>query len=123
MRIIGCDLHVCQQSLAMLETATGEMTNLTLMHEGNEVREFLFPAPAPRTCGHRRHRTDALVSELDGRAGDRMPGRPSCHDSSCGARKQKDDRREGELILRLLAEKRLPANWLPSKELLICVLC
>jgi len=38
-------------------------------------------------------------------------------------RKQKHDRRDAELILRLLAEKRLPANWLPSKELLICVLC
>jgi hypothetical protein len=40
MRIIGCDLHARQQSLAMLETATGEMVNLTLKHEGNEVREF-----------------------------------------------------------------------------------
>ena len=40
MRIIGCDLHARQQTLAMLDTETGEVVNLTLMHEGNEVREF-----------------------------------------------------------------------------------
>jgi len=33
-------------------------------------------------------------------------------------RKQKHDRRDAELILRLLAEGRFPAIWLPSKELL-----
>jgi hypothetical protein len=42
MRIIGCDLHARQQTLAMLETTTGEVVNLTLMHEGDEVREFYF---------------------------------------------------------------------------------
>ena len=41
MRIIGCDLHARQQTLAMLETTTGEVVNLTLMHEGNEVRDRL----------------------------------------------------------------------------------
>jgi hypothetical protein len=43
MRIKGCDLHARQQTLAMLETTTGEMVNLTLMHEGNDVREFYSP--------------------------------------------------------------------------------
>ena len=40
MQIIECDLHARQQTLAVLETTTGEVVNLTLMHEGNEVREF-----------------------------------------------------------------------------------
>ncbi|MGC1650968.1 MAG: hypothetical protein WA741_34515 [Candidatus Sulfotelmatobacter sp.] len=48
MRIIGCDLHARQQTLAMLETTTGEMVNLTLMHEGNNVREFY--SKLPRRC-------------------------------------------------------------------------
>jgi len=30
MRIIGCDLHAREQTLAMLETTTGEVVNLTL---------------------------------------------------------------------------------------------
>ncbi len=45
MRIIGCDLHARQQTLAMLDTTTGEMVNLTLRHEGNEVREFYSQLP------------------------------------------------------------------------------
>jgi transposase len=32
-------------------------------------------------------------------------------------RKQKHDRRDADLILKLLAENRFPAIWLPSKEL------
>jgi hypothetical protein len=40
MRMIGCDLHARQQMLAMLDTITGEVVNLTLKHEGNNVREF-----------------------------------------------------------------------------------
>jgi hypothetical protein len=51
MRIIGCDLHARQQTLAMLDTATGEMVNLTLMHEGNEVREFYSGLPRPVRVG------------------------------------------------------------------------
>ena len=31
MRIIGCDLHARQQTLAMLDTTTGEVVELTLI--------------------------------------------------------------------------------------------
>ena len=51
MRIIGCDLHARQQTLAMLETTTGEVVNPTLMHEGNEVREFYSQLPRPVLVG------------------------------------------------------------------------
>ncbi len=40
MRIIGVDLHTRQQSVAMLDTDTGEVIEKTLEHEGDEVREF-----------------------------------------------------------------------------------
>src|SRR5690349_25139852 len=51
MRIIGCDLHARQQTLAMLDTVTGEVVNRTLMHEGNEVREFYSELPRPMQVG------------------------------------------------------------------------
>ena len=51
MRIIGCDLHARQQTLGMLDTTTGEIVNLTLMHEGNEVREFYSQLPRPVLVG------------------------------------------------------------------------
>ena len=36
----GFDLHAKQQTVAMVDTETGEFTEKTLIHEGNEVREF-----------------------------------------------------------------------------------
>ena len=51
MRIIGCDLHARQQSVAMLDTITGEVVNRTLMHEGHEVREFYSALPQPVLVG------------------------------------------------------------------------
>jgi hypothetical protein len=45
MRIIGCDLHARQQTLAMLDTATGEIVNQTLAHEATACGSFIprFP--------------------------------------------------------------------------------
>jgi len=43
MKILGCDLHAKQQTIAMVDTETGEFTEKTLIHEGNEVREFTLP--------------------------------------------------------------------------------
>ena len=51
MQIIGCDLHARQQSVAMLDTETGEVMNRTLMHEGNEVREFYSELPHSELIG------------------------------------------------------------------------
>ena len=51
MRIIGCDLHARQQTLAVLDTATGEIVNQTLAHEGDSVREFYSKLPSPVRVG------------------------------------------------------------------------
>jgi len=53
MRIIGCDLHARQQAVAMLDTETGEVLEMTLRHEGNNVRGVLFQASTPGACGDR----------------------------------------------------------------------
>jgi hypothetical protein len=52
MRIIGCDLHARQQTLAMLDTTTGEVAVLTLKHEGDNVREFYSSAATPGARGY-----------------------------------------------------------------------
>ena len=41
MRIIGCDLHARQQTLAMLDTTTGEVVEVTLKHEGETCESFI----------------------------------------------------------------------------------
>jgi hypothetical protein len=51
MRIIGCDLHARQQTLAMLDTTTRELVVLTLKHEGDQVRELYSSLPRPVRVG------------------------------------------------------------------------
>src|ERR1700736_2537329 len=51
MRMIGCDLHTAQQSIAMLDEDTGEVVERTLKHEGDQVREFYAALPAPVVVG------------------------------------------------------------------------
>ena len=118
MRIIGCDLHARQQTLAMLDTVSGEVVNRTLMHEGKEVREFYSELPRPVLVGIEAIGPMQwflnLLEELgiDCQVGDATKIR------AAEPRKQKHDRRDAELILKLLVEKRFPAIWMPSKELL-----
>ena len=51
MQMIGCDLHTRQQTISMLDTATGEVVRMTLTHEGNHVREFYSALPCPVCVG------------------------------------------------------------------------
>ena len=118
MRIIGCDLHARQQTLAMLETTTGETANLILLHEGNQVREFYSSLPQPVLVGLEAGGSMPWFLNLMEELGiECRVGHPA-QIRAAEPRKQKHDRRDAELILKLLAENRFPAIWLPSRELL-----
>jgi transposase len=118
MRIIGCDLHARQQALAMLDTTTGEAVNLTLLHEGNQVREFYSSLPRPALVGIEAGGSMPWFLNLLEELGiECRVGHPA-QIRAAEPRKQKHDRRDAELILKLLAENRFPSIWLPSKELL-----
>jgi transposase len=111
-------LHARQQSLAMLDTVSGEVLNRTLMHQGNEVRKFYSELPRPVLVGIEAIGPMQwflkLLDELgiECRVGDATKIR------AAEPRKQKHDRRDAELILKLLVENRFPAIWRPSQELL-----
>ena len=51
MKIIGCDLHASQQTIAMLDRDTGEVVEKTLKHEGETVRDFYASLSAPAVVG------------------------------------------------------------------------
>ncbi len=51
MRIIGCDLHARQQTIAMLDSDTGELEEKTLEHQGEAVREFYSALSGPILVG------------------------------------------------------------------------
>src|SRR5262245_57607899 len=118
MRIIGCDLHARQQTLAMLETTTGEVVNLTLMHEGDEVREFYSQLPRPVLVGIEATGSMQWFLNLMQELGiECRVGHPATI-RAAEPRKQKHDRNDAEWILNLLVENRFPTIWLPNKELL-----
>src|SRR5215831_5105289 len=102
----------------MLDTTTGEMVNVALMHEGNNVREFYSHLPRPVLVGIEATGSMQWFQNLMDELGiECQVGHPATI-RAAEPRKQKHDRRDAELILKLLAEKRFPAIWLPSKELL-----
>ena len=51
MRLIGCDLHASQQTLAILDRDTGEMHEAVVRHDGDEVRRFYAGLPPPVVVG------------------------------------------------------------------------
>ena len=51
MRIIGCDLHAAQQTIAMLDRDSGEVVERTVKHEGTAVRDFYAGLPPPIVVG------------------------------------------------------------------------
>ena len=114
MKIVGCDLHARQQTIAMLDTETGEFTEKTLHHEGNAVREFYAALEGEVVVGMEATGSMQWFLELleelgiESRVGDPAKIR------AAETRKQKHDRRAARLILDLLLRDRFPAIWMPS---------
>lgn len=116
MRIIGCDLHARQQTIAMLDTETGELVERTLEHEGDGVRTFYSALPRPVLVGIEASGSMQWFLQLMEELGiECRVGHPA-KIRQAETRKQKHDRRDARLLLTLLAENRFPTIWMPSSE-------
>ena len=86
------------------------------MHEDNQVREFYSSLPRPVLVGIEASGSMPwflnLMEELEIEC---RVGHPA-QIRAAEPRKQKHDRRDAELILKLLAEDRFPAIWLPQPQ-------
>jgi transposase len=110
MRIIGCDLHARQQTMAMLDTTTGEVVKTSLTHEGNNVREFYSKLPRPVRVGiEAAGSMQWFVNLMEELGIECLVGHPA-EIRAAEPRKQKHDRRDADLILKLLAGNRLSAG-------------
>jgi transposase len=117
MRIIGCDLHAGQQTIARLDRETGEVVETTLKHEGAVVREFYAALPAPVVVGIEATGSMGWFLQLMDELGITCRvGHPATIRKT-ETRRQKHDRRDATLLLQLLVENRFPAIWIPSTEL------
>ena len=118
MRIIGCDYHPAFQQIAFVDTDTGEFAERRLAHR-EEAEQFYRDLAAQgvsvrvgmEASGHARW-FEGLMAELRFELwiGDAAEIRAK------RVRKQKTDRQDAQLILRLLMEDRFPRIWVPSGE-------
>src|SRR5580704_10067514 len=114
MRIIGCDLHARQQTIAMLDTDTVEFVEKTLEHDGEELRKSYSGLTRPVLVGIEATGSMQWFLELmeelsiECRVGDPAKIR------AAEPRKQKNDRRDAQLLLKLLSENRFPTGEIPS---------
>jgi transposase len=116
MRIIGCDLHSRQQTLAMLDTETGEVKECVLHHQGDEVRRFYTGLPGPVRVGIEATGSMQWFLKLMEELGvECLVGHPA-KIRAYEPRKQKNDRRDALLLLELLEDERFPTIWMPSIE-------
>jgi transposase len=118
MKIIGCDYHPGFQQIAWVDTETGDLQERRLGHREEAekfYREFAAQGMKVRlgmeASGHARW-LERLFSELQFElwVGDAAEIRAK------RVRKQKTDRQDAQLILRLLVEDRFPRVWVPSWE-------
>ena len=114
--IIGCDFHPSYQQVAMLDTATGELSEKTLRHEGEEVRAFYAALPGPVRVGIEASGQSQWFERLLGELGHQVWIGDAGKIRTCTDRKQKTDRRDAALLLQLLTEERFPRIWVPTAE-------
>jgi len=118
MLIIGCDYHPGFQQIAFVDTETGELQERRLQHR-EEAEKFYRELAAQgmkvrvgmEASGHARW-FERLLAELNFELwiGDAAEIRTK------RVRKQKTDRQDAELILRLMLKDDFPQIWVPSWE-------
>jgi transposase len=118
MLIIGCDYHPAFQQIAFVDTDTEELQERRLQHR-EEAEKFYRDLAAQgmkvrvgmEASGHARW-FERLLSELQFELwiGDAAEIRTK------RVRKQKTDRQDAQLILKLMLEDRFPGIWVPSWE-------
>ena len=101
MRIIGVDVHTRQQTVAMLDRETGELIEKTLQHDGDEVRKFYSALPGQVLVGIEATGSMYWFLQLLEELGiDHQVGHPP-EIRKAETRKQKHDRRDAALLLKL----------------------
>jgi transposase len=119
MLIRGCDYHPSVQQIAFADTETGDYGEQRLKHSDGEAEKFyrnlklrgVNARVGLEATGHTRW-FERLISELGWEfwIGD------VTQIAAMRVRKQKTDRQDAQLLLKLMMEGRFPRVWVPSPE-------
>jgi len=116
MRIIGCDYHPSWQQVCWVDTETGETEERKLVHASGEAERFYRQLPGPALIGMESTGNCQWFVEMARAAGHEVWVGDAAKIRAADPRQQKHDRRDAELILKLLLEGRFPRIWVPSGE-------
>jgi transposase len=114
MKIIGCDFHPSFQQIAMVDTETGEHTEKRLTRD--EASGFYSQLPGPVLVGMEACGNTLWFERLLAELGHELWLGDAGKIRAAEMRKQKTDRRDAELLLQLMLERRFPRIWVPSVE-------
>jgi len=118
MLIIGCDYHPGFRQIACVDTTTGELWEHRLLH-GEEAEQFYRKLQEQNrrarvgmeSSGHSRW-FERLLREL----GFELWIGDAAEIRTKRVRKQKTDRQDAQLWVRLMMEDRFPRIWVPDAE-------
>ena len=116
MIIIGCDLHVRLEQIAMLDTETGEVVEKRLEHENGEAKRFYQGLKERALVGIESTGYTQWFAEMLAELGHELVVGEGAKIRKMEARKQKHDRRDAEPLLNLLVRGDFPRLGLPSAE-------
>jgi transposase len=116
MIVIGVDYHPSWQQICWLDTETGETEEKKLEHAMGEAERFYRQLPGHVLIGMESTGNCQWFVELLGRLGHELWIGDAAKIRASEVRRQKNDRRDAELILKLLVEGRFPRIWTPSSE-------
>jgi transposase len=118
MLIIGCDYHPGFQQIAFVDSETGELGEQRLAHReeaehfyGKLKEQNLAVRVGMESSGHSRW-FERFLREL----GFELWIGDAAEIRTKRVRKQKTDRQDAQLLLRLLIEDRFPRIWVPDAE-------
>jgi transposase len=116
MVLIGCDFHPSWQQISWLDQSTMETGDQKLVHAPGEVEKFYRQFPAGTIIGMEATGNCQWFLELMASLGHEVRIGDAAKIRASDARQQKHDKRDAQLLLKLLHEGRFPQIWTASVE-------
>jgi transposase len=116
MVLIGSDFHPSWQQVCWLNPSTGETEEKKLVHEPGATEKYYRQFPVPSRVGIESTGNCQWFVDLLASLGHEVWIGDAAKIRASDERKQKHDRRDAALLLKLLVEGRFPRIWTPSSE-------
>jgi transposase len=116
MVLIGSDFHPSWQQVCWLNLETGETEERKLVHAPGETEKFYRQFPVPSRIGLESTGNCQWFVDLLTSLGHEVWIGDAAKIRASDVRQQKHDRRDAQLLLRLLKEDNFPQIWTPSSE-------